>query len=348
MSKIILVIGATGIQGSSVASVFLEEPNWIVRGLVRNPTSPEAIELASKGVELIKGDLTDLPSLIAAVKGVDLIFANTRFNRAQASESAEFKALARPGQSPLDFHYEEELSKGSNIADAAATVEGLERFVWSSASEPGKWSKGKYSDILSFESKGAVWKYIQDTHPELARKTSILYLGSYATNWRWGPAAYNWVKVSICDFSLVITVTHKWQKNDGSIALRIPGNGPHPIPFVVPSDTGNYVLALTKVPPGKKLVACSERLTWAAYTELWSRVVGVKAVYEPCSVEEHVRAVPGGYGEMVGKMYEYATEFGYWGDGDPDVVFPEDLGVEIRHTSIEEFIRSEDWSRVLN
>ncbi|KFY06679.1 hypothetical protein V492_07844 [Pseudogymnoascus sp. VKM F-4246] len=331
MSKIILVIGATGIQGSSVASVFLKVPNWTVRGLVRNPTSPEAIELASKGVELIKGDLTDLPSLIAAVKGVDLIFANTRFNRAQASESAEFKALARPGQSPLDFHYEEELSKGSNIADAAATVKGLERLVWSSASEPGKWSKGKYSDIMSFESKGAVWKYIQDTHPELARKTSILYLGSYATNWRWGPAAYNWMK-----------------KNDGSIALRTPGNGPHPIPFVVPSDTGNYVLALTKMPPGKKLVACSERLTWAAYTELWSRVVGVKAVYEPCSIEEHDRAVPGGSGEMVGKMYEYATEFGYWGDGDPNVVFPEDLGVEIKHTSIEEFIRSEDWSRVLN
>lgn len=109
------------------------------------------------------------------------------------------------------------------------------------------------------------------------------------------------------------------------MALRIPGNGPHPIPFLVPSDTGNYVLALTKVPPGTKLVACSESLTWAEYVELWSRVVGVKAIYEPCSVEEHAQAVPGGYGEMVGKLYEYATQFGYWGDGDPDVVFPEDV-----------------------
>ncbi|KFY63238.1 hypothetical protein V496_04087 [Pseudogymnoascus sp. VKM F-4515 (FW-2607)] len=331
MSKTILVIGVTGVQGSSVAAAFLQALNWNVRGLVRNPTSPVAIELATKGVELVKGDLTDPTSLAFAAKGVNLIFANTKFNPAQAYESAEFKALAQPGQSPLNFHYEEEVAKGRNIADAAAAVEGLERFVWSSASEPGKWSRGKYDDLMSFESKGAVWKYIQDAHPELARKTSLLYLGSYATNWRWGAAAYNWIK-----------------KDDGSVVLRIPGNGPHPIPFLVPSDTGDYVLALTKVPPGKKLVACSESLTWAEYVELWSRVVGVKAVYEPCSVEEHAQSVPGGYSEMVGKMYEYATQFGYWGDGDPDVVFPEDLGVEIKQTSIEEFIRNEDWSSVLN
>lgn len=101
------------------------------------------------------------------------------------------------GQSPLEFHYEEEVAKGRNIADAAAAVEGLEGFVWSSASEPGKWSKGKYDDLLSFESKGAVWKYIQDAHPELAKKTSVLYVGSYATNWRWGASTYNWIKVRI-------------------------------------------------------------------------------------------------------------------------------------------------------
>jgi hypothetical protein len=197
MSKTILVVGATGIQGSSVASTFLQIPNWIVRGLVRDPTSPNAIELATKGVELVKGDLADPASLAAAVKGVNVIFANTRFNPAQAFESAEFKALAKPGQSPLEFHFEEEVAKGRNIADAAAAVEGLERFVWSSASEPGKWSKGKYDDLLSFETKGAVWKYIQDTYPELARKTSLLYLGSYATNWQWGQASYNWIKVRV-------------------------------------------------------------------------------------------------------------------------------------------------------
>lgn len=109
------------------------------------------------------------------------------------------------------------------------------------------------------------------------------------------------------------------------MVLRIPGSGPHPIPFLVPSDTGNYVLALSKVSPGKKLVGCSDRLTWAEYTKLWSRVVGVKAVYEPCTIEEHVLAVPGEGTKMVGDLYEYATQFGYWGDGDPDVVFPEDV-----------------------
>lgn len=195
MSKIILVIGATGNQGSSVASAFLQSGNWVVRGLVRDPTSNKAIELSTKGVELVKGDLTDPSSLAAAAKGVNFIFANTTFNPAQGSESAEFKAQAQPGQSPLEFHYEEEVAKGRNIADAAAAVEGLERFVWSSASEPGKWSKGKYDNLKSFESKGAVWKYIQNAHPALAKKTSQLYLGSYVTNWRWGSLTFNWIKV---------------------------------------------------------------------------------------------------------------------------------------------------------
>lgn len=63
--------------------------------------------------------------------------------------------------------------------------------------------------MMSFESKGAVWKYIQDAHPELAKKTSVLYLGSYATNWRWGASTYNWIKVCICSGSLIVAVTHK-------------------------------------------------------------------------------------------------------------------------------------------
>lgn len=58
----------------------------------------------------------------------------------------------------------------------------------------------------------------------------------------------------------------------------------------------------------------------------------MKAVYEPCTIEEHVLAVPGGFSKMVGEMYEYATQFGYWGDGDPDVVFPEDVSFPLPAT----------------
>lgn len=51
IQKIVVVIGATGIQGGSVAQQFLNLPGWKVRAITRNPLSPAAIDLEASGVE---------------------------------------------------------------------------------------------------------------------------------------------------------------------------------------------------------------------------------------------------------------------------------------------------------
>jgi hypothetical protein len=121
-----------------------------------------------------------------------------------------------------------------------------------------------------------------------------------------------------------------------------------PIPLLVPSDTGAFAKALTLVSPGKNLLAFGDLLTWEEYVEIWSRVTGVKASFERKTVQEHSDFAPGGYGEEMGEMYAYALEFGYWGKEDKTVLFPNDLGIEVEVTRIEDYIKGEDWAELIS
>ena len=77
--KIILVTGATGAQGGSVAKALLKENKFAVRVLTRNPDSTNAKFLQASGVELVQGDMQDIDSLHKALKGVYAVFGVTSF-----------------------------------------------------------------------------------------------------------------------------------------------------------------------------------------------------------------------------------------------------------------------------
>ena len=64
-----LVTGATGKQGGGVVENLLSGNKVAIRALTRNPDSPAAKSLAAKGVELVKGSLTDESSLVTAMDG---------------------------------------------------------------------------------------------------------------------------------------------------------------------------------------------------------------------------------------------------------------------------------------
>ncbi|KAH7129137.1 hypothetical protein EDB81DRAFT_907025, partial [Dactylonectria macrodidyma] len=80
MTKTILVLGATGTQGGSIAKLLVQYPEqYLVRCLTRNPDSDKAKALAAAGAELVKADLTVPSTLPEAFKGVWGIFAVTDF-----------------------------------------------------------------------------------------------------------------------------------------------------------------------------------------------------------------------------------------------------------------------------
>ena len=104
----ILVVGATGQQGGHVARALLEKGH-IVRGLTRSPGSSPSLELASRGAEMVKGELADKASLITALKGMDGVFGVT---------------------TPFESGVDEETKQGINLIEAAVKV-GIHHFVFS-------------------------------------------------------------------------------------------------------------------------------------------------------------------------------------------------------------------------
>ncbi|BGP44993.1 hypothetical protein JCM10450v2_000808 [Rhodotorula kratochvilovae] len=74
----VLVVGATGQQGSAVVRALQALPNPPkIRALSRNPSSPAAQKLKDQGVDVVKGDLTDAASLDGALAGAGSAFLVT-------------------------------------------------------------------------------------------------------------------------------------------------------------------------------------------------------------------------------------------------------------------------------
>ena len=73
MSKLLVVFGATGQQGGSVAEYVAKAPELskqsTVRAVTRDPSKPAAQALQQKSIDVVKCDMTDPESLKSALQG---------------------------------------------------------------------------------------------------------------------------------------------------------------------------------------------------------------------------------------------------------------------------------------
>ncbi|TVY83736.1 NmrA-like family domain-containing protein [Lachnellula suecica] len=331
MSKTIVVIGVTGLQGSSVAKTFLKFPGWRVRGVTRNPSSPAAQALTADGAKLFKGDLDDKASLIPAFEGATVIFSNTDFFGHFFGSIASSKDDLG-GRTPNQYAFDREVKQGVNIAEAAASpvvLKTLEKFVLSSLSDATKWSKGKYTGVYHNDCKAEMIRVIEARFPEIAARMSTLQVGHYVTNWKTFPPMA------------------PQKQADGSFIIQRPWAPDFVLPWVVThKDTGAFVKALVDSPPGTNLLGTSEDMTMTDWTKLWGETLGEKASVKQVSYHEFFNGVPDPMKLEFTQAFSNMEEFGYTG-GDPDVLTVEQLGVQIPRTSMEEYIKNEDWSSVL-
>lgn len=136
--RLVLVLGATGQQGGSVAAA-LREDGWQVRALVRDPGSARAGALAATGVELVRGDLADLPSVEAAA----------------ADAHGVFSVQPSSGQGTYDVSDADEVRFGIGVADAAISA-GVKHLVYSSSS-----AAGANTGVGHFDSKWQVEEHVR-------------------------------------------------------------------------------------------------------------------------------------------------------------------------------------------
>ncbi|KAK3113915.1 hypothetical protein LTR53_008315 [Teratosphaeriaceae sp. CCFEE 6253] len=331
--KLIVVLGATGTQGGSVARLYSTLPGWRVRGITRDPTKPSCATLRDAGVELVAGDLNDQASLDRAFEGADAIFAVTDFWQFM-SQPATIERAGKEGRAPNQVAFDLEVQQGKNIVDAAAKVATLSRLVISSLSDSEKWSGGKITWNYHFDSKARYCDYLKSSFPELAQKTSYVQIGYYLSNWN----AFPFLAPA--------------KEDDGSY-LHIGINRPdskHLTPYVdPPNDTGYFVKALVEYPQANQtLFGYSELMSGADYTALWGKTLGVKASFDGLELEGlTATGLPDFLAKELAESGAYCATWG-WHGGDPEVKHPKELGVEVEKlTKVADWIKKEDWSGVL-
>ncbi|PYI12637.1 NAD(P)-binding protein [Aspergillus sclerotiicarbonarius CBS 121057] len=336
-TKTICIIGITGNQGHSVAQRFLHDPTYHIRGLTRNPSSPTAQALSAQGIELVPADLNDPQTLIPALRGANLIFSVTNywepFFRADCRQKA-----SELGISCRRYAYEVELQQGKNIADAAAmTVDSLDEngFVVSTLSHAGRCSGGRLNEVYHFDAKAEAFPdYVRERYPALAGKMSCVQTGYFVGSYR-------------------LAYFNKGTMDDGKVGFEMTFTTapdavvPH---LDVKADMGNFVYAVAKMPPGKSYMACGTRCSWAEYMRIWGEVNLVSARYRQITLEELIERTPDReFGREVGDMFTYSTDPGYDG-GDGELLTALDIenaGIDCPMTSLEEWMKREDWSSVL-
>jgi uncharacterized protein YbjT (DUF2867 family) len=132
--KTILVTGATGRQGGAVVRHLLER-GFTVCAITRDPDTPSVQSLKAKGVQVVKGDLEDVPSLRQALKGAYGVFSLQNFWEKGTG-------------------YEGEIRQARNLAQAAADA-NVSHFVQSSIAGCDN-AKG----VKHFESKWEIEKMV--------------------------------------------------------------------------------------------------------------------------------------------------------------------------------------------
>ncbi|XP_064528670.1 nmrA-like family domain-containing protein 1 [Pseudopipra pipra] len=139
--KLIVVFGATGAQGGSVARALLDDGTFRVRAVTRSPRKKAAEELKRRGAEVVKADQDDEPSLEQALAGAYGAFVVTNFWEHCSKEK--------------------EIEQGKRVADLSKRL-GLQHVVFSGLENVHKLTGGRL-EVLHFDGKGEVEEYFQRT-----------------------------------------------------------------------------------------------------------------------------------------------------------------------------------------
>lgn len=133
-----LVIGATGLQGGAVVRHLLATGRYEVRCLTRNPRSLASQALADTEVELFQGDLNDIQSIEAALRGCDAVFGVTNYWE----------------------HYEREFDQGRNLVDAIRHS-NVQHTVLSTLPD-AKGMSGGQMEVPAFDTKARIEHYAHE------------------------------------------------------------------------------------------------------------------------------------------------------------------------------------------
>ncbi|KAL1638592.1 hypothetical protein SLS58_008805 [Diplodia intermedia] len=340
MAKTIAVTGATGTQGGSVARVLLESGSWKVRAITRNPNGDAAKALAAQGAEVVAADFNDEGSLVKAfevsatnmqpipqlVVWVQIPFYCLRRIIPNATDEAEYWQGAHAVFAVTNFW--EHLFTGKSqseageieeqqamlLAKAASQTKTLEHYIWSTIPHANDITGGRFP-VPHMDHKAKVDQRIRDELPDLAAKTTFLYVGFYSSNLAFFP---------------------------NSRPFEVPGSGKYifalptkpsatiPVTGDVSVTVGVWVRQVLAAPDktlGKYASVFTEVVSFEKMAQYWGEVTGKPAVFTEITAEgyEQIWGIAGRelaaqlkFGEQISDWHAHLGQL---------LVSKEDLGI---------------------
>ncbi|KAM0710758.1 hypothetical protein Q7P35_001496 [Cladosporium inversicolor] len=303
MAKTIVVCGATGGLGGSVARHLLKE-GWHVRGITRNKDSAGAKALVEAGAELASADYDDVASLEAAFQGAKAVFGVTNFFEYMLEKGALAAA-------------KKETQQLVNIATAADKIETLEHLILHTLPS-GEKLGGKEHYVPHMDGKDQAADDIKDQFPELAKKTTFLWVGLFTSNF-WSfpmmkpteiPGSYG----AHITLQPVSADTHIYYSGD------------------VDTNIGVFASAILAKPhistPAKYAFVYTEQGPYIDYYQAWSEVTGKRVTFVQVGQEQYESVWGKEFGEELAAMFRSFEPESDWGKPyGGDVVTAGDLGI---------------------
>ncbi|GLX49225.1 nucleotide-diphosphate-sugar epimerase [Streptomyces hygroscopicus subsp. hygroscopicus] len=280
--------GATGAQGGGLVRSLLSDPDtrFTVRALTRNPGSPAARELAELGVEVVRADFHDEPTVHAAFDGAYGAFLVTDFwaHGSAAKETEEIGVLVR-----------------------AAETTGLRHVIWSTLDDTRELLplddermpvlQGRYN-VPHFDAKGAGNHLFR----RAGVPTTFLSTTSYYQGFL-GPLAPR-------------------RAEDGALTVTMPFEDGRLLALVDVADIGRTAHALLKGGErfvGETIRLAGDHLTGAQYAEKLGAALGEPVRFRSVPYDAF-RALD------TPAAREIANMFQYYGDFDREFTGARDLG----------------------
>ncbi|KAK4893604.1 hypothetical protein LTR27_008071 [Elasticomyces elasticus] len=275
---------------------------------------------------MVTADIDNVESMTKAFEGVQAVFCVTNceiYRQAGPECRLSLTSLCTVWEhlgSGLDADVagDKEASQAFSIALAASKASTLEHYVFSTLPSALDLTNGK-RPVPHMDHKARVDDRIRKELPQLAAKTTFVWLGWYAANMASNAMAL------IRPFELPNSGgTYIWMQPSKAEALL-------PICGDVGVNVGVYVRAALERPTksrGKYVYVRTDRLSFPDILKIWSEVSGRDAEYVPISPHAFEALCSPGSKEMA-MQYQSGELWGDWDTLKPgEVCAPEELGIK--------------------
>jgi uncharacterized protein YbjT (DUF2867 family) len=291
--KIIVVVGATGAQGSGLVRAILADKDggFVPRAITRKASSDKARALAAAGAEVVEADTDDPATLGRAFAGAHGAFCLTNFWE--------------------HFSPEREVTQAGHMARAAKAA-GLRHTIWSTLEDTRRWVPleddrmptlmGRFK-VPHFDGKGEADGLFRDS----GAPTTFLLTSYYWDN-------------------LIYFGAGPQRMPDGSLAITFCMDD-KALPGIASEDIGKCAYTIFKRGQefiGKTVGIAGEHLTGSEMAAKLSRALGREIRYNAVSPEVY-RGLGFPGADDLGNMFQFKRDFNDYFRGARDLGFSRGL-----------------------